>query len=385
MGRISVTESWLRSQSDRVTARVYSRMTGMHDRFANRLTFALALLAGALLATAAVVPGASAAAGAALLDSTGSGVSAYGGWAAWTHRGTGAGTGTGEYTLMVRSPSGAIAPASAPAGNGPFAVALGPSAGGVAAVYQRCAEPARSVGCAIYELVLTSPDASERRLAIPGGGSDFMPALWKGHVAFARANAGGGRRRPDALYTWSIGGGAPQAVRLPVSRGGRETSGEGRWPRGLTGAITGLALGPAQLAYVTSNVVGSSGESTLWYEPIGGRPELIDQAIGGAGNVCPPSFLSPVLAGTWLYAYLHACDPSANPALDRLTRYRRGMAQSARHTFARAGDDAIDSVVPDGAGVDYGDEGVLRVASVAWRSIALPVAESFCGRSDPFC
>lgn len=358
----------------------------MHDRSAKRSTLALTLLVAALLATAAAVPGASAAASASLLDPSGSGVSAYGGWAAWTHRGTGTGAGTGEYTLLVRSPSGAISPASAPAGNGPFAVELGPAAsGGVAAIYQRCTEPAHAAGCGIYELELTSPGTSERRLAIPGGGSDFMPALWKGRVAFARANAGGGRGRPDALYTWSLGAGAPQAVRLPVSRGGRESSGEGHWPGGLTGAITGLALGPDQLAYVTSNVVGSSGESTLWYEPIGGHPELIDQATGGAGNVCPPSFLSPVLSGSWLYAYLHACDPSANVELDRLTRYRRGEAQRARQTFVRFGDDAIDSVVPDGAGVEYGDEGVRRVAGVAWRTIALPLAESFCGRSDPFC
>ena len=325
-------------------------------------------------------PARSAAPAAAVLDPAGAGVSAYGGWAAWTH----AGTKPGEYTLMERSPSGAVSSAQAPAANGPFDVELGPAAGGVAGVYQRCADPTHESGCAIYELALTKPGAAERHLPIPGGGSDFMPAIWSGRLAFLRANPSGGPRRPDALYLWSIGGGAPRAVRLPVSRGGREASG-GRWPSGLTGTVTSLTLGPSQLAYVTSNAVGGRGESTLWYEPLGGRPELIDQATGGAGDVCPPGFLSPVLAGGWLYAYLHACDPSANPALDRLTRYRRGVAQVAKRTFALFGDDAIDSAVPDGAGVDWSDEGVRRLASVSWRRIALPVAETFCTRSDPFC
>src|SRR5205807_1720320 len=83
-----------------------------------------------------------------------------------------------------------------------------------------------------------------------------------------------------------------RAVTLPASKGLRESNG-GRWPRGLTGEITSLTIGPSQLAYVTSNLFGTFGETTLCYEPIGGRPQLIDQQTSGAGNVCPPSFLSP--------------------------------------------------------------------------------------------
>jgi hypothetical protein len=101
--------------------------------------------------------------------------------------------------------------------------------------------------------------------------------------------------------------------------------------------------------------------------------------------VCPPAFLSPVLAGGWLYAYLHACDPTDNPGLDRLTRYRRGRAERARYTFIHHGDDGISSVVIDGAGVDWDDEAVSRLAAVSWKRIPLPVAQTFCSRSDPFC
>jgi hypothetical protein len=339
-------------------------------------TLAAAAALSALLAT----PTASPAANVTVLDPTGSGVSAYGGWAAWTHEDASAG-GT---VLELRGPGGAPAAAPVPPGSGPFEVALGPRAGGgVSAVYVRCTEPTRSRGCTVYELPLGVAGAAERALPIPGGGSDTHPAIWKDRIAFVRANPGSAKR-PDAIYTWTIGGGAPRVASLQSSRGAREPQG-GHWPKGLTGEVTALTIGPSQIAYVTSVLNGSFGESTLWYEPVGGRPELIDQETGGAGNVCPPAFLSPTLAGGWLYAYLHACDPSGNPALDRLTRYRRGHAERARHTFAAHGDDDLGSVVIDGAGVDWDDEGVRRLASVSWKRIPLPVAQTFCTRADPFC
>ena len=106
------------------------------------------------------------------------------------------------------------------------------------------------------------------------------------------------------MYLWRIGSRRLAAVRLPVSRGSHK-AGE-PWPAGLTGSIAGVSFNGKQVGYVTDNLVGSFGASTLWFEPIGGHPELIDQETGGAGNVCPPEFVSPVLSGRWLYAYLHA-------------------------------------------------------------------------------
>jgi hypothetical protein len=342
------------------------------------LFLALALAAGVAAAIAAPPVRAAAV---SLLDTKGSGVSAYGGWAAWSH--AVAASGASEYELMLRAPDGAVSQAPVPVSNGVFEVELGPAAGGVKAVYERCTDPARKRGCHVFALALGQPGASEHRLAIPGAGSDFRPAIWNGSLAFLRMNPTGGNHRPENLYTWSLGSRSVRAVTLPASRGLRGSSG-GRWPGGLTGEITSLAIGPAQLAYVTSNLVGSFGETTLWYEPIGGRPQLIDQQTSGAGNVCPPSFLSPVLAGPWLYAYLHAC--VGPPSLDRLTRYKRGSGQRARFTFVQGGDDEIGSVVPDGGGVDWADEGnVKHLASVAWRPIPLPVPQTFCSRADPFC
>jgi hypothetical protein len=339
----------------------------------------IALVGGsALLAIAPA--GATQAATVTMLDPNGTGVSAYGGWAAWTHFTSGA----SEYQLMLRAPDGTVSPAPVPNSNGVFEVQLGPAAGGVEAVYERCSDPAHKHGCHVFALSLGQPGAGEHELAIPGGGSDFRPAIWKGRLAFLRLNPGGGNHRPDNLYTWAVGAASVHAVTLPASKGGRESSG-GHWPRGLTGEITGLTIGPSQLAYVTSNLVASFGETTLWYEPIGGRPQLIDQETSGAGNLCPPSFLSPLLAGPWLYAYLHPC-VSGSPSFDRLTRYKRGTGERAKFTFVHAGDDGIDSAVIDGTGVDWVDEGsVKHLMSVQWRRIPLPVAQTFCSRADPFC
>src|SRR5271166_4258281 len=337
----------------------------MPDAIRKRLALSLAF-ALALLLAAAPIPRTARAQAATVseLDPGGVGVSAYGGWAAWTH----AVASTGEYSLIVRSPDGSVFPAPVPPSNGPFDVELGPGTTGAEAVFQRCSEPSRDLGCDIYELALTAPSATQQELAIPGGGSKFMPAVWKQRLAFLRTNPGGGERRPDELYVETIGSGPPRALSLPVSRGTRHSQG-GFWPSGLTGAITALTISSSHVAYVTSNVVGSFGETTLWYQPIGGRPELIDQETSGAGNVCPPAFLSPVVSGGWLYAYLHACDPSANPHFDRLTRYRGGQVQRAKYTFIRFGDDELTSVVPDGSGVDWDDEGVRRLSSVPWQRI----------------
>lgn len=313
-----------------------------------------------------------------VLDPHGMAIAAFGGWAAWSRQDSS----TGAYELVTRSPAGQISLPAVAEAKAPFDVALGPVHGsGVAAVYSRCADAPHLQGCRMLLLELGTSGTSERHLAPPGGGSNHEPAIWDGALAFLRRDRAGGSRRPDRLLVWSIGSRGVRALPLPRSRGNSTVG----WPAGLTGSITGLAFNGRQVAYATSNTVGSLGETTLWFEPLGGHPQLIDQQTAGAGNVCPPQFISPVLSGRWLYAYLHACDPSANPRLDRLTRYRRGEVQSARYTFLHTGDETISSAVPDGAGVDWDSSGVERLASVSWRRISPPVAQTLCSRSDPFC
>jgi hypothetical protein len=344
----------------------------------SRLGLSAAAAAAALLVALGCLVSAAGAAGPVLLDPHGVAVATYGGWAAWSR----ADPTTGHYALVTRSPHGAISLAMVAQSASPFDVELGPIRGpGVAAVYSRCVAPSSFEGCHVFVLSLGVAGASERALAPPGGGSDREPAIWQDGLVFVRRNPRGGTRSPDSLLVWRIGSRTVRTLALPSSRGNLSAG----WPAGLSGRITGLTFNGKQVGYVTSNLVGTFGETTLWFEPLAGRPELIDQETGGAGNACPPEFVSPVLLRRWLYAYLHACDPTANPRLDRLTRYRHGEVQSARYTFIHSGDEAISSAVPDGGGADWDSHGVEQLARLSWERIAPPVPHTFCSRSDPFC
>lgn len=203
----------------------------------------------------------------------------------------------------------------------------------------------------------------ESLLAAPGS-SVHEPAIWDGRVVYLRRNPGGGERRPDHLFEWTIGAEVARAVRLPASRG--RTSGEaGRWPKGVTGTIGELTLSGPNIAYATDSSVGGFGVASLWLQRVGGSPRLIDQVTSGESATCEHGFLSPTVAGGWLYAYLHECDPSANPGLDRWTRYslERHEAQRARLRFVGVGDESIDSVVAAG-GVWTG---VTKADFTGWR------------------
>jgi hypothetical protein len=314
-------------------------------------------------------------------------LASFGGWLAWSRA-----TSAGAFELMLRSPAGATAPAPIAPRPAPFDVQLGPEGHGVVAVYSRCADAIRYLGCTLHELALGVPGASERTLSPPGGGSLHEPAIWNGRLVFLRRNrAGGGEnplhamgRQPDGLLAWRLGSSHTQSLTLPVSRGTRE------WPRGVTGVVTGLTLHEGWLAYVTSSGISSSsfelGLRTLWAQQLGQGPRLIDQITAGEGNVCDPSLLSPALAAGWVYAYVHPCDPSGRD-LDRWTRYGLSAhsAQSARYAFTHSGEDVIYAVVPDGHGVDWEGGEVLRLESVAWRTVARPAPQSFCSRDDLFC
>jgi hypothetical protein len=317
-----------------------------------------------------------------VLDAQGSMVAAYGGWAAWSR----ADTATNAYELVLRSPSGAISLAPVPERAAPFDVELGPDGSGVAAVYSRCLDTQALRGCHIYELRLGVPDAVEQPLQAPGS-SVHEPAIWDGLLAFLWRYPVGAQRRPDNLFSWRIGSSMAHSIVLPASRGARQTE-AGHWSKGMTGRITGLTLHGQRVAYSTTIGSGSFGVTSLWLEQVSGSPRLIDQVTSGAGATCEHAFLSPTLLGGWLYAYLHDCDPSANPQLDRWMRYSLTGpgTQRARFTFVHTGDEVIESVVPDAGGVDWAAEnGLYRLASVAWRTIRRPVPETFCSQADPLC
>ena len=205
--------------------------------------------------------------------------------------------------------------------------------------------------------------ARERTLAPPGGGSDHEPAIWDGRLAFLRHNPSDGSRRPENLYAWDIGSHKLQSLTLPTSRGVRNSPG-GEWPAGLTGFITGLTFNGKQVGYVTANLNGTFGETTLWFEPLGGHPELIDQETSGAGNVCRPEFVSPVLSGPLavrLPACLRPVGPTPTSIASRATAAEKSSGRATRSsTRATKG---ITSIVPDGAGVDWDSYGTSRLAT----------------------
>jgi hypothetical protein len=309
-------------------------------------------------------------------------VAAYGGWAAWSR----AGGATGAYALVLRSPAGRISLAPVPERAAPFDVELGPSGAGVAAVYSRCSNTSTLEGCHVYELRLGVAGAGEEMLRAPGS-SVHEPAIWDDRLVYLRRNPGGGERRPDNFFEWQIGSSHARSLALPASQGRR--SGEaGPWPRGVTGTISGLTLHGRQVAYATSSSSGGFGVASLWLQGLSGSPMLVDQVTSGESATCEHGFLSPVLLGGWLYAYLHDCDPYANPQSDRWTRYSLAghTAQRAKLSLIHTGDEIIDAVVPDSGGVDWsGESGLRRLPGVAWRTIARPVPESFCSLAHPLC
>jgi hypothetical protein len=317
---------------------------------------------------------------------------AYGGWSAWSR----SDAASRQFVLVVRSPQGAVSVPRVPARATPFDVELGPHGGGVVAVYSRCVNSLTDEGCRIYELPLGLPNASERRLDVPGGGSVHEPAIWQGTLAFLRRNPVGGEDiyapspgRPDGLFEWRIGAAKVGALPLAQSQGVHDDVARGpNWPAGMTGVVAGLTLNGGRIAYVTATAAGDFGMSTLWTERLGRAPVLIDQVTAGAGNVCDPEFLSPVIAGGWLYAYLHDCPAGGGPISDdRFTRYSLGAAtaQRASYDFIRYIDDQIFSVVPDGGGAIWDNGEVELVPTLTWKSIARPAPDSLCTRRDSFC
>ncbi len=102
-----------------------------------------------------------------------------------------------------------------------FDVDLGPGADGqTVAAYSRCAReptldyygqklwPKNASGCDIYTYDFTS--GKEAKLAASSSADEFLPSVWKGKVAFARAYGAPGRdinmSRPPVLYTRPVSG-----------------------------------------------------------------------------------------------------------------------------------------------------------------------------------
>lgn len=316
-------------------------------------------------------------------------ISSYSGWSAWsrydsTHR---------AYQLMVRNANGEVTAMGVAESQQPFEVSLGPLAsGGVGAVYPRCANAVEHEGCRLEQLAIESTGARESRLAVPGGGSLFRPALWKRTVAFLRAVPKGGERHPVEMFEWTAGAKHLTALALPRNRlSATELSEqpELRSSEGDIGEITALALSGTRVAYTRVAPWGEWAISNLWVQRPGHPPELIDSIETGGGAASGTrTYLTPTIAGSWLYAYRQYHEEGlvgadGDPAWVRYS-LTTNTAQQAQVNFGnQEGEDEgpLDAAVPLGAGVIWTLQNsrepsdgarVLSLASVKWKPIKRP-------------
>jgi len=295
-------------------------------------------------------------------------IAAYRGWSAWSR----ADPVTGQFRLVVRHPGGAITTPPVGERAAPFDVQLGPSGGGVAAVYSRCADPIRLTGCSIRLIRLGVDGAHERTIAVPGGGSVHTPAIWDRQLAFLRRNVSGGGedagipgRDPDRLFEWTIGGGAPAVLPFPKRFGS-------------PGLISGLALRGTEVAFTTEPpaVISVLG---LWTQTPGARPREIDNQTSGQGDICTSIFLSPTFVGPHtLDALLRGCQQDLG---DRLTRYdlATGAAQQAEVRLGSDENDDVTAAVAVGGAAEWiNDSDLFRQTGVRYRRIALEQLPQGC-------
>ena len=314
-------------------------------------------------------------------------VASYRGWAAWSrydpaHH---------AYELIVRNTSGNVTAVAIGESPQPFEVSLGPlPSGGVGAVYSRCANAVEHKGCRLEQLAIELPGARENRLAVPGGGSLFRPALWKGTVAFLRAVPKGGERHPVEMFEWTAGAKQLNALALPhnsLSAAEISDQPELRSTEHYVGEITALALNGTQVAYTRVVPWGGGDRSDLWVQRPGQQPELIDRIdTGGGAMFGTRTYLTPTIAGSWLYAYRQYHEQGLGDGGPAWVRYSltTNTAQQAQVNFGNRegfGDNEgpLDAAVPLGAGViwtlqnsrDPSEEGarVLSLASVKWKRI----------------
>jgi hypothetical protein len=296
-------------------------------------------------------------------------VAAYGGWVAWSHPDPA----TDDFQLALRDPQGTEFAVPVPERKAPFDVSLGPSAHGVVAVYSRCTDEVNLLGCAIVELRLagvatTTPLASgatgasgasgtsepagatapEIALAIPLSGSLHAPAIWDNRLVFLHRNR---------IYAWAIGARKATELSFPSSDGDR-------------GSIGGLSLNGTEVAYTTSPS-GTVVIQGLWVQTLGRAPRFIEGITVGQGAECASMFLSPIIIGSYLYAFHQDCDQFQPKRWERYS-LKSTATDWADVSFQDGADNEIHSVVPDRGGVTWISPvtgAVLHLANFPWKPV----------------
>lgn len=158
---------------------------------------------------------------------------------------------------------------------------------------------------------------------------------------------------------------------------------------GYVGEITALALDGTQVAYTRVAPWGEWFISNLWVQRPGQQPELVDSIeTGGGAAFGTRTYLTPTIAGRWLYACRQYHEYGLGDGDPAWVRYSltTNAAQQAQINFGNGGgfgesEGLLDAAMPLGAGViwmvqssqDPADGArVLSLADVRWKPIKRP-------------
>lgn len=320
-------------------------------------------------------------------------VTSHGTWVAWSQYDPR----TERFRLMRRS-GGETVPLPVAGRRVPFDIDLGPDERtGVAAVYSRCRiEPnlgdprvrqwaagtpqwSTGRGCDLYKFTFATGRETRIGGASTAGASEFLPTIWKGHVAFARvytrrAGAAGARAY---LYHRSISGRGRSSGLPEPPRAERGRVEPGPSAMDLSGRRLGLAW--------ETNRQGPLSEIDL--VTIGGGRRLIERV--GSGEIQTVNLVSAGIRAGWLhYGQGNFGDSTSGD----LRRFKFSGAE-AHETAAASPDRMLLATAPVSGGAyalvsggvqagcfpvaDIEGETVIRapcaldrVAPVAWRSYA---------------
>jgi hypothetical protein len=323
-----------------------------------------------------------------LLDGAGSHVVSYGGWSVWNRLDAS----THKYALVARSPAGVIEVLAVAESEPPFEIEMGPHGAASTVpvpvvVYPQCTTSGSFPECTIYSVQLGVTPASARALLPLSTAEADGAAPWRDELVYFSL-----AEHDHPQWLWETGPGSTSAVPLPQSKGAK--SSVGSWNPGEA-AISGLRMvSKNTIIYATRQTTRSFAMSGLWLQSLTSNHRvLIDQTTAGAAATCEQSFFPAAMSGSWVYAYLHDCAPSAQASADRWTRYKLDSHWKVIRTeIARAslvtstGDETFNSAALVGAGVEWGNEtGVHLLSTVHWRTIKHHKPETFCNAHDPLC
>ncbi|HEY2162203.1 MAG TPA: hypothetical protein VGH24_12920 [Solirubrobacteraceae bacterium] len=300
---------------------------------------ALAVIAY-LCAAAAALPAATASAATTIaVEPYASKLAAYGGVLAWSHWNAT----LAEFQLMARYGGSdhllPVAPRSVP-----FDVDLGPDASGhTVAVYSRCGQDrsAWTLGpefgsfaapgqCVLYRYDFAS--GSETRIAgLPGGGSYYLPTIWKNQLAYVRIGPSGIPR----LFVQQLRPSGRRPTRLIALPGGPASATGGPGP-------VSLSLRAGELAFAWQDVTrtrdGTTFDSTIYIDTATARGAVTQTAYDAEATPAPaPGFLGFATFTNRGLFYARSDDSPITPADDAFELLAPGgvaaRAASAPHAL----------------------------------------------------